>query len=150
MSVFGYCRTATTRQASGDPSLQVQRGKISHYATTKGWAVAEFFLEIGISGSIPLAERPEGKRLWAVLQPGDVIVTAKLDHVFRAAVDTLDLLERLERKKVSLHVVDLGGEITGDAIQKLNLTLRAEREYIPEQPPGQVISLEDRKPKRDQ
>jgi putative DNA-invertase from lambdoid prophage Rac len=29
----------------------------------KGWTVAEFFIEGGVSGSTPLADRPEGKRL---------------------------------------------------------------------------------------
>ena len=39
-----------------------RRQQITGYAMMKGWAVAEFFIEAGVSGSLPLAERPEGRR----------------------------------------------------------------------------------------
>ena len=55
----------------------------------KGWSVAEFFVEAGVSGSVPLADRPGGQRLLTALQPGDVIITAKLDRAFRSAADAL-------------------------------------------------------------
>jgi putative DNA-invertase from lambdoid prophage Rac len=58
MKVFGYCRAA--EQATGGPLLEAQRQQIDRYATTKGWRVAEFFVEIGVSGSTPLNNRPEG------------------------------------------------------------------------------------------
>ncbi|WP_161491329.1 MULTISPECIES: recombinase family protein [Bradyrhizobium] len=48
----------------------------------KRWQVDEFFIEGGVSGSVPLANRPEGQRLLAALQAGDVIITAKLDRTF--------------------------------------------------------------------
>ena len=51
----------------------------------KGWQVATFFVEAGVSGSVPLAERPEGKRLLEVVKPGDVVITPKLDRMFRSA-----------------------------------------------------------------
>jgi putative DNA-invertase from lambdoid prophage Rac len=51
----------------------------------KGWSVDEPFVEEGVSGSTPLADRPEGKRLVSMLGEGDVIMSAKLDRVFRSA-----------------------------------------------------------------
>jgi len=43
----------------------------------KGWTVAGFFIERGVSGSVPLADRPEGRRLVATVGKGDVIVTVR-------------------------------------------------------------------------
>jgi putative DNA-invertase from lambdoid prophage Rac len=50
--------------------------------------------------------------LLATLQPGDVVVTARLDRAFRATAVALDALEQLKKIKIALHVVDLGGDIT--------------------------------------
>jgi putative DNA-invertase from lambdoid prophage Rac len=90
---------------------------------THRWSVAEFFVEAGVSGSVPLAERPEGQRLLAALQSGDVVITAKLDRAFRSAADALGTLEQLKDDKVALHMIDLGGDVTGNGISKLVFTI---------------------------
>ena len=52
------------------------------------WTATEFFVEAGVSGSVPLAGRPEGQRLLAaVVAKGDAIVTPKLDRMFPSASD---------------------------------------------------------------
>ena len=58
MQVYGYCRVSTAEQANGGLSLD--------------------FVEAGVSGSVPLADRPEGQRLLTSLQPGDVVIAASL------------------------------------------------------------------------
>ena len=124
MRVFGYCRVSTTEQANGGLSLDTQRQQITGYAMMKGWSFAEFFIEAGVSGSVPLADRPEGQRLLTALQPGDVIITAKLDRAFRSAADALGTLEQLKEDKVALHMIDLGGDVTtGNGISKLVFTI---------------------------
>src|SRR5258706_14944359 len=85
--VFGYVRVSTAEQANGGLSLETQQQQITGYAMMKGWTVAEFFVEAGVSGSVPLADRPEGQRLLTTLQPGDTVITAKLDRAFRSAAD---------------------------------------------------------------
>jgi putative DNA-invertase from lambdoid prophage Rac len=80
--VYGYCRVSTAEQADEGTSLDSQRQQITGYAMMKGWEVADFFVEAGVSGSIPLADRPEGQRLLQSLRSGDVIVTSKLDRAF--------------------------------------------------------------------
>jgi putative DNA-invertase from lambdoid prophage Rac len=57
--------------------------------------------------------RPEGKTLLAILKPGDVIITPKLDRMFRA-LNALGVLEGLKQQGVSLHMIDLGGDVTGN------------------------------------
>lgn len=125
MRVFGYCRVSTTEQAEDGSSLTSQHQQIAGYAMMKGWEVAEFFVEAGVSGSIPLADRPQGKRLLATLKAGDIIVTAKLDRAFRSAADALGTLEQLKDDKIGLHMIDLGGDVTGNGISKMVLTILA-------------------------
>jgi putative DNA-invertase from lambdoid prophage Rac len=123
MKVYGYCRVSTAEQASSGLSLDTQQQQITGYAMMKGWSVAEFFVEAGVSGSVPLADRPEGQRLLTALQPGDVVITAKLDRAFRSAADALGTLEALKEDKVALHMIDLGGDVTGNGISKLVFTI---------------------------
>lgn len=123
MKVYGYCRVSTFEQASAGLSLDTQQQQITGYAMMKGWPVAEFFVEGGVSGSVPLAERAEGQRLLAALKPGDVVITAKLDRAFRRATDALGTLEQLKEDGIALHMIDLGGDVTGNGISKLVFTI---------------------------
>src|SRR5712671_535245 len=124
--VYGYVRVSTSEQAIAGLSLETQQQQITGYCMIKGWAVAEFFVEAGVSGSIPLADRPEGQRLLATLQPGDTVITAKLDRAFRSAADALGTLEQLKEDKIGLHMIDLGGDVTGNGISKLVFTILSE------------------------
>lgn len=121
--VFGYCRVSTAEQANGGLSLESQQQQLRGYAMMRGWQIDEFFIEAGVSGSVPLADRPQGQRLLAALQSGDVIVTAKLDRAFRSASDALGTLEQLKDDQIGLHMIDLGGDVTGNGISKLVFTI---------------------------
>ena len=89
----------------------------------QGLAVRQVFVERGVSGSKPLGDRPEGAKLLAVLQPGDVVITPKLDRMFRSALDALDVLGNLKAAGVNLHMIDLGGDVTGNGVSKLVFTI---------------------------
>jgi putative DNA-invertase from lambdoid prophage Rac len=123
MKVYGYCRVSTAEQAHAGLSLDTQRQQITGYAMMKGWTVAAFFVEAGVSGSVPLADRPEGQRMLTSLQPGDVVITAKLDRAFRSAADALGTLEQLKDDRIGLHMIDLGGDVCGNGISKLVFTI---------------------------
>jgi putative DNA-invertase from lambdoid prophage Rac len=137
MATFGYARVSTSRQAEEGESLDVQQRVISGYAQMHGLTVDETFVERGVSGSTPLTDRPEGAALLAALKPGDVVITAKLDRMFRSALDALDVLDQLKKRGVALHMIDLGGDVTGNGISKLVFTIlsavaEAERDRIRE------------------
>ncbi|WP_256754203.1 recombinase family protein [Mesorhizobium sp. Mes31] len=123
MKVVGYVRVSTFEQANSGESLETQKRAIQGYAMMKGWTIAETFTEAGVSGSIPLAERPEGQRMVAGIEPGDIIITPKLDRMFRNATDALVTLEELKGSKVELHMLDLGGDVCGNGISKLVFTI---------------------------
>jgi putative DNA-invertase from lambdoid prophage Rac len=123
MQVFGYVRVSTAEQAKEGLSLETQQRQIEGWAAVKGWDVATVFIEAGVSGSVPLADRPEGKHLLERLRPGDVVITPKLDRMFRSAADALATLEAIKEQGVSLHMIDLGGDVTGNGISKLVFTI---------------------------
>jgi DNA invertase Pin-like site-specific DNA recombinase len=62
--------SGTAEQANNGDSPETQRHQITGYAMMKGWEVAEFFIDRGVSGSLPLIERPEGQHLLAAVTAG--------------------------------------------------------------------------------
>lgn len=103
----------------------------------QGLPVNRAFVERGVSGSKPLGDRPQGAKLLATVKTGDVVITAKLDRMFRSALDALAVLSQLKEYGVSLHMIDLGGDVTGNGISKLVFTIlsavaEAERDRIRE------------------
>ena len=137
MAVYGYCRVSTARQAAEGESLEVQQRQLSGYATMLGLTLDRVFVERGVSGSKPIGERPEGAALLVALRPGDVVLTPKLDRMFRSALDALGVLGDLKKRGIALHMLDLGGDVTGNGISKLVFTIlsavaEAERDRIRE------------------
>ena len=123
MAAYGYVRVSTDRQASEGESLDVQRRQIEGWCLMQGEPLAcPPFKDEGVSGSIPLADRPAGKELLAALKPGDIIVAAKLDRVFRSALDALQTIERMKARKIKVWLLDLG-EVTGNGMAKAFLTM---------------------------
>ena len=120
---YGYARVSTVQQASDGESLDVQQRVIAGYAQMHGLTIDKVFAERGVSGSKPLGDRPQGAALLGVLKPGDVVITPKLDRMFRSALDALDVLGRLKQGGISLHMIDLGGDTTGNGVSKLIFTI---------------------------
>jgi putative DNA-invertase from lambdoid prophage Rac len=137
MAVYGYCRVSTDRQVEEGESLGAQQRQIEGYAMMLGLDVTRVFVEKGVSGSKPFEERPQGLQLLTLARAGDVVITPKLDRMFRSALDALGVLQQLVALGVSLHMIDLGGDVTGNGISKLVFTIlsavaEAERDRIKE------------------
>jgi site-specific DNA recombinase len=111
MRAAGYTRVSSTEQVNNGTSLETQRKQIEAYCTMKGIELVSIFSDEGVSGSKPIADRPEGARLTEMTEKGDVqaIIIVKLDRGFRNVVDCLQSVDSWERKGISLHIVDLGG-----------------------------------------
>jgi putative DNA-invertase from lambdoid prophage Rac len=125
MAIYGYCRVSTLRQANEGESLDVQRRQIEGYALMHALTLAGVLVEEGVSGSVPVENRPVGGPLLAKLQRGDIVIAAKLDRLFRSALDALKVVESLKTRGVKLHLLDLGGDIAGNGLSKLFLTIAA-------------------------
>ena len=125
MTVYGYVRVSTLRQANDGESLDVQRRQIEGYALMQDLTVTSYHVEEGVSGSVPVQDRPVGGKLFDSLVAGDVVIAAKLDRLFRSALDALTVVEDLKSRGVRLHLLDLGGDIAGNGLSKLFLTIAA-------------------------
>jgi len=69
----------------------------------------EAFRDESVSAfSVPFAERPQGKRLMAMLQPGDIVVVYRLDRIFRTPQDAAKISEELRKRNIGIHIVQSG------------------------------------------
>jgi putative DNA-invertase from lambdoid prophage Rac len=125
MAIYGYCRVSTVRQATEGESLEVQQRQIQGYAHMHGLVLDQIVIEEGVSGSVPVAERAAAGPLFAKLAKGDVVIAPKLDRLFRSALDALQVVAELKARSVALHLLDLGGDISGNGLSKLFLTIAA-------------------------
>lgn len=137
MAIWGYIRVSTQMQADGGESLTTQERQVRAYAELHGMRLNGVFVEKGVSGSLPLNDRPEGARLLAGMRPGDAIITPKLDRMFRSALDALAVMGGMRERGIALHMIDLGGDVTGNGVAKLVFTVlaavaEAERDRIRE------------------
>ena len=135
--VFGYTRVSTQAQAQRGESIKTQESRIRAYTEMNGLSVNRYFHERGVSGTVPLQRRPVGAKLLAELRAGDVVIATKLDRMFRSAADALNSLEQMKQRGISLHLIDLGGDCTGNGVAKLVFHIlaavaEAERERITE------------------
>ena len=62
MKAVGYCRVSSQDQIDGT-SLTAQENQIKAYAALKGFDLDGLFIDPGVSGSRPLATRPEGGKM---------------------------------------------------------------------------------------
>ena len=139
--ILSYVRVSTVEQAAdGTTSLREQERKNKAIADLRGAAKFDFlnFVDAGVSGTIPLSERPAGKDMLAQAAKGDVIVANKLDRLFRSATDALVSAERFQKAGIDLILIDMGSDpVTGNGAARLFFTILAgvaqfERERIAE------------------
>jgi DNA invertase Pin-like site-specific DNA recombinase len=102
-AVFGYVRVSTDTQADNGVSLDEQQRRIEGRCLEQGWHLAEIFVERGVSGSVPFAERPEGGRLLRQLQAGDIVISPKLDRVFRSSLERVRIGERIRDARAHMR-----------------------------------------------
>lgn len=125
--MLGYVRVSTAEQAAKNTtSLQAQEQVIRGVAMTRGATGfdVQIFSDPGVSGSIPLDERPAGKELLALAKKGDVICAAKLDRMFRSASDALNTAEDLKARGIHLILFDIGADpVTANGMAKCFFTM---------------------------
>jgi DNA invertase Pin-like site-specific DNA recombinase len=109
--------------------LEAQAEQIRAYALAHGFTLSHIYVDAGVSGGTPLAERPQGALLLAAIDRKTVahVVTLKLDRLFRNTVDCLDTVQRRDRTKVGPHLIDFNGAAidTRSAIGRFFLTMAA-------------------------
>ena len=99
--IFAYVRVSTQAQTVVEQQHQIER-----WAAARGSVITESFIDAAVSALTPFRERPAGAALWAILRPGDAIVAAWLDRMFRSAPDCLAVTEALQAQGVRLYLLD--------------------------------------------
>lgn len=108
-TVYAYGRASTGRQTiTEDHQRSVCEEFIKRSLMPEGYTYGGWLYDSATSGTSPMFEREKGRELWALVQPGDKIVWAKLDRAFRSVIDAAQTMQLLTAKDVSFNSLDLG------------------------------------------
>lgn len=136
MKAIGYARVSTEKQADRGVSLEAQTEKVKAMAVVHGAELADMIVDAGESAKS--LNRPGMERLLALVDAGavQVVIVAKLDRLTRSVKDLAVLLDRFQRRGVSLISVAESLD-TGSAAGRLVLNIMVsvsqwEREAIGE------------------
>ncbi len=102
MKAIGYVRVSTEKQADFGVSLEAQAEKVRAMAVVQGAELVEVIIDAGESAKS--LNRPGMARLLSLVDAGavDTVIIAKLDRLTRSVKDLAELLERFNRRGVSL------------------------------------------------
>jgi DNA invertase Pin-like site-specific DNA recombinase len=105
---YGYCRASTGRQ---DLTFDVQKAAIERYYEGKlkqeGFEWGGAYEDKDVSGAQPFTERPKGRELFVLAQPGDAIIWHKMDRAFRSVMDGANTFNLLKTKGIAVHSLDI-------------------------------------------
>lgn len=136
-TVYCYGRASTDRQSITEES---QRSACEEYMERslkpQGYTYGGWLYDAATSGGTQMFEREKGRQLWALVQPGDRVVWAKLDRAFRSSYDFVHTMMLLQAKGVAFSSLDIGLD-SGTPIGRCVFTIMAafaelEREFIRE------------------
>lgn len=99
-----YCRVSTEDQAE-QQTIRAQTDYLPRYAELNGLTVAGLYCDDGVSGTLPLRERPEGRRLLqdASAHLFDAVVFTRTDRLARSLKVLLDAYQQIDALGVSLR-----------------------------------------------
>ncbi len=116
MTIYSYCRTseleAALEQDELDAILESEMLAIQTYCLHQSWFVTEILRDSNCIWDREFGRRDAGRRLLTLLQPGDVILCSKLERLCSSSHEAIELITRLQKMSVQLHIVELGGDIS--------------------------------------
>lgn len=101
-----YARASTKRQID---SPETQKENIRKYAEFHGLGDVSYYTDAATSGKTTWEERVAGSELFSQLRAGDHVIIYSLDRAFRRMADAATAMDKFERMKIKLHVVNLMG-----------------------------------------
>jgi putative DNA-invertase from lambdoid prophage Rac len=111
-----YARVSTAEQNSRHQQAQ---------AEAAGFTFDKVLVDHGVSGvAVPLAERPEGKRLFDMLHRGDVLVVRWVDRLGRNYQDVTDTIRHFMREGVVIKTIINGLTFDGATTDPMQAAVR--------------------------
>lgn len=106
MRAVGYIRVSTAQQTHEGISLEMQVSKIRQYCALNDLELAGIYGDPGISGK-SIKARPGIQTVLDMVRRKriDAVVTYKLDRIARNTVETLEMVERMDKAGVALHSI---------------------------------------------
>lgn len=136
-SAVGYIRVSTEEQAREGVSLEMQIAKIRQYCELNDLSLAGIYGDPGISGK-SAANRPGLQAVLSLVSKKRIqhVVIYKLDRLARNTVETLQMVEAMDKKGVSLHSIseklDTQSSIGRFVVRTLASLAEMERDQISE------------------
>lgn len=116
MSTVLYARVSTTEQ-----TLAHQRAQ----AEAVGYTFDEIVSDEGVSGvSVKLRERPQGRRLFDLLRPGDTLVVRWIDRLGRNYEDVTETVRTFVERGVTVRTVINGMTFDGQPRNAMEKAVR--------------------------
>jgi len=172
VKVVGYTRLSKDEKARGGVGLQTQRAAVEAECERHGWQLVRVEQDDGVSGTVDPDKRPGLARALAAVEGGDanVLVVSRLDRLTRSLLGFGSLVERAQRQRWRLVVVeqqfdlgtgsgramagmlavfaqferDLISERTKEAMAQVKLRTPAERAALGKKPIGRPVTLDAR------
>jgi DNA invertase Pin-like site-specific DNA recombinase len=111
-----YARVSTAEQNSSHQVAQ---------AEAAGFTFDKVLVDHGVSGvAVPLAERPEGKRLFDMLHRGDTLVVRWVDRLGRNYQDVTDTIRHFMREGVIIKTIINGLTFDGATTDPMQAAVR--------------------------
>ena len=116
MRTILYARVSTAEQ-----NIAIQRTQAEH----AGFAIDEVVADDGVSGvSVPLRERPEGRRLFDLLRRDDVLVVRWVDRLGRDYRDVTENIRLLMQRGVVIRTIINGMVFDGATEDPIAMAVR--------------------------
>ncbi len=92
-----YMRVSSEEQRDRE-TIEIQREFLEQYYRLYGLEIAEMYADDGVSGTVPLHERPDGRRLLEGAREGrfTAVLVSKLDRLGRSLLVIVDAHDRLD------------------------------------------------------
>jgi site-specific DNA recombinase len=102
---IALCLRVSSEEQRDRETIEIQRDFLTQYCELYGLEVADVYADDGVSGTIPLHERPEGRRLLEDAREGkfQTLLVYRLDRLGRSLLVIVDAHDRLQAAGVSLR-----------------------------------------------
>lgn len=116
MATFLYARVSTNEQTLEHQQAQAEKA---------GFKFDHVIADQGVSGvTVPMKERPEGKRLFDMLREGDTLVVRWVDRLGRNYKDVTDTIREFIKRGVIVRTIINGMTFDGSTKDPIQMAVR--------------------------